>query len=266
MTTEREATTRHPMQPTPVTDQTVHAWTWRRLLRWAAITDLVVMAVVGLIFRDKEALVFAGIIGVAILLLRFRSGIAGAIVLAVVLLDAAVFMLPAFASNAAHKESLASILIPASLGVISIAGAVAAFASMRRSSSGGRLAGLVVQIALATFVLAVIAALVQQRGEATAAPQAGDVRVDINNVAYAPERLTTAAGWVTFAIHNEDLFWHTFTIDALHLNVDTPIGARRRITVVAIAGTYQFYCRVPGHKAAGMKGTLTVSPISGFVD
>jgi len=95
----------------------VHTWTWRRLLRWAGLADLVVMGFAGLIARDKEALVFAGIIGVAILLLRFRSGLAGAIVLAILCADAAVFMLPAFASNAAHRENLAAILIPASLGV-----------------------------------------------------------------------------------------------------------------------------------------------------
>jgi len=30
------------------------------------------------------------------------------------------------------------------------------------------------------------------------------------------------------------------------------------VTVTLKPGTYQFYCPVPGHKAAGMKGTLTV--------
>ena len=50
----------------------------------------------------------------------------------------------------------------------------------------------------------------------------------------------------------------TFTIDALHVNVDVPIGANRRVTFSAAPGRYEFYCRVPGHKAAGMKGTLIV--------
>jgi uncharacterized cupredoxin-like copper-binding protein len=29
-------------------------------------------------------------------------------------------------------------------------------------------------------------------------------------------------------------------------------------TINAPAGTYEFYCNVPGHKQAGMFGTLTV--------
>jgi uncharacterized cupredoxin-like copper-binding protein len=36
-------------------------------------------------------------------------------------------------------------------------------------------------------------------------------------------------------------------------------GKRSVVTLTLKKGTYQFYCPVPGHKAAGMKGTLIVS-------
>jgi uncharacterized cupredoxin-like copper-binding protein len=35
-------------------------------------------------------------------------------------------------------------------------------------------------------------------------------------------------------------------------------GGTSTITVALKPGTYQFYCPVDGHAAAGMKGTLTV--------
>jgi uncharacterized cupredoxin-like copper-binding protein len=36
-------------------------------------------------------------------------------------------------------------------------------------------------------------------------------------------------------------------------------GSKSTLTVTLKAGTYDYYCPVPAHKAAGMKGTLTVS-------
>jgi len=38
----------------------------------------------------------------------------------------------------------------------------------------------------------------------------------------------------------------------------TSQGSSSTLTVTLKAGTYTFYCPVDGHKAAGMKGTLTV--------
>ena len=35
-------------------------------------------------------------------------------------------------------------------------------------------------------------------------------------------------------------------------------GGTRTLTLTLPPGTYTFYCSVPGHEAAGMKGTLTV--------
>ena len=57
--------------------------TWRHLLRYAAIADLVVMAVVGIAVRDKEALAFAAAILIGILFLRIRSGLTGIIMIGV---------------------------------------------------------------------------------------------------------------------------------------------------------------------------------------
>jgi uncharacterized cupredoxin-like copper-binding protein len=42
------------------------------------------------------------------------------------------------------------------------------------------------------------------------------------------------------------------------VNVNIPVGAERRTTFDAPAGTYEFVCAIPGHGQAGMKGTLTV--------
>ena len=49
-----------------------------------------------------------------------------------------------------------------------------------------------------------------------------------------------------------------FSIDELKVNVDIAPGQTGSVTITAPAGTYQFYFNLPGHKAAGMFGTLTV--------
>ncbi len=51
---------------------------------------------------------------------------------------------------------------------------------------------------------------------------------------------------------------HNFSIDALGISVDLPVGQTVETTVNAPAGTYEFFCNVPGHAPAGMVGTLIV--------
>ena len=91
-------------------------------------------------------------------------------------------------------------------------------------------------------------------------PQAGGLAVAIqaHNAAYSTTSLAAPSGLVTVVLTNHDLFWHTFTIDQLHVDLEAPLGGTREVSFTAPPGTYRFYCRVPAHAAAGMRGTLTI--------
>lgn len=62
---------------------------------------------------------------------------------------------------------------------------------------------------------------------------------------------------VTLNLSNRDLWWHTFTIDELGVDLKVPMGAEREVTFSAPAGTYKYYCSIPGHDAI-MHGTLSI--------
>ena len=47
--------------------------------------------------------------------------------------------------------------------------------------------------------------------------------------------------------------------NGIQISEALPPGETTNVTVNAPAGTYQFYCNLPGHRAAGMFGTLTVN-------
>lgn len=64
---------------------------------------------------------------------------------------------------------------------------------------------------------------------------------------------------VAFRFDNPHAAPHSFDIDAL--NVHVPVAAGKSGLVLfkpTQPGTYTFYCQVPGHRAAGMEGTLIV--------
>jgi plastocyanin len=76
---------------------------------------------------------------------------------------------------------------------------------------------------------------------------------------FDPAELTIPAGTdVPVAVANEGALEHTFTVDALGVDVVLAAGASGEATLNGAAGTYEFYCKIPGHREGGMVGTLTV--------
>jgi mono/diheme cytochrome c family protein len=82
---------------------------------------------------------------------------------------------------------------------------------------------------------------------------------------YTVKAATATAGPVTISMTNMSGVPHNLAIQqgtapngtALAATPITSSGSRS-ITVNLKAGTYTFFCQVPGHRAAGMAGTLTV--------
>jgi len=94
-----------------------------------------------------------------------------------------------------------------------------------------------------------------QQGQAQTNPT-----VKMVDLGYNPNQLTIPANTdVTVTLQNTGQLPHTFDIDALNIHSDeVQPGQTATVKINAAAGSYQFYCREPGHKEAGMVGTLTV--------
>ncbi len=119
-------------------------------------------------------------------------------------------------------------------------------------------------------------------------PVERELSVAMRDIAFEPAELTGPAGEVIeISFRNEGALLHDFTIDgmdadvmemmsgsgagvdmhmdddhdaaarAMHLALDAGQEGRMRMRVHE-PGTYTYYCTVPGHREAGMVGTLTI--------
>jgi uncharacterized cupredoxin-like copper-binding protein len=96
-------------------------------------------------------------------------------------------------------------------------------------------------------------------GTPAAAASGAGATVEAYDIYFEPRELTISAGTdVILTLPNEGVTLHNFSIDVLGISVDIPAGATETVTINAPAGSYEYYCNVPGHKPAGMVGTLIV--------
>jgi uncharacterized cupredoxin-like copper-binding protein len=78
--------------------------------------------------------------------------------------------------------------------------------------------------------------------------------------AFDPDTLSVPADEeVTVELVNGGTIEHDFTIDEASVKIAAPATETASGSFTVAAGTYAFYCSVPGHREAGMEGTLTAS-------
>jgi plastocyanin len=233
---------------------------WRRLTVVAALADAVVLFGYGLTRGDRESLGFAVIMLVGLGLLRVGRGLLGLLVMAALFVNIQFWMFPAANGNATYRVGLVDLLIPGALVAFSLAGLIGAVGAIihLRDPAAGRAAAGPTGILAVVFIFASLGLVwAMTDAKAQVAPE-GASEVQTVNVAFVPKSFEVRSGKVTLAVRNRDLFWHTFTIDALKVDVRAPVGRLRAVTFEAKPGTYTYYCRIPGHATLGMRGTLRV--------
>jgi plastocyanin len=99
----------------------------------------------------------------------------------------------------------------------------------------------------------------------SSAPASGALPIEANpegQLAYNTKSLSAKAGRVSIDFTNGAPLAHNFTIEGAGGKIlaasPTFQGGSKTVTAQLKAGTYKFFCSVPGHRAGGMEGTLTV--------
>jgi plastocyanin len=94
---------------------------------------------------------------------------------------------------------------------------------------------------------------------------ASKVSVEANpegQLAYNTKTLSAKAGNVSIDFTNSSPLPHNVTVESASGEkvgaTPTFAGGSKTLAVDLKPGTYKFYCSVPGHRQAGMEGTLTV--------
>jgi plastocyanin len=85
----------------------------------------------------------------------------------------------------------------------------------------------------------------------------------LDSFSYDPAALTGRVGQaINLTLENTGVLEHNFVIDEFNLHLGPIQGGQSSSGSLTpnTAGTFTYYCDVPGHREAGMEGTLTVTP------
>jgi nitrite reductase (NO-forming) len=115
------------------------------------------------------------------------------------------------------------------------------------------------------LVAAAVAALALTALPAQGAAQKTVLRISTApgaSMKYSTKSLKAKAGLVTIVMKNLSILPHDVAIKGYGVNAKgkvVPKGGTSTVTAKLKPGKYEFYCTVPGHEAAGMKGTLAIT-------
>ncbi len=87
-----------------------------------------------------------------------------------------------------------------------------------------------------------------------------EIKMEAKNFEFLPSEIKVKKGdRVKLIITSQDVT-HTFTLHAFGIEEELPVGQDVEIEFLADqAGTFAFYCNVPGHSKQGMSGKLIVT-------
>ena len=188
-----------------------------------------------------------------------------AVVGLLVLLINAPFIPMALANPADTSSFLVTVIVVAA-GAADMIGGIAAFLDVRRGtptwSRNGR-TGLVIAVAVAALVGAgatsVLAGSSAGGGRLTVAPTMTGL-ITAENTKFSEPTVGVRNGDVLgLFVINKDTTGHSFDIDSLDIHVQLAPNSTTAIAVTPTGpGALEFYCAIPGHRDAGMVGTISV--------
>jgi plastocyanin len=85
---------------------------------------------------------------------------------------------------------------------------------------------------------------------------------DESQLRFEKSSLEAPAGAITLVMENPSAIEHNISVRGGDVDEQGEVvgqGDESTVTADFAPGEYEFYCSVPGHEAAGMKGTLTVA-------
>jgi plastocyanin len=123
--------------------------------------------------------------------------------------------------------------------------------------------GLLVIVLIGTLTAACAGASAAAPSGGKRASSALAVEVKATDMRFEPTTVTVKSGTpVRLTLTNDgalDHDWVVDNVDGRKVQVDAKSKASATVEFTpAASGTYEFYCSVPGHREAGMKGTLVV--------
>jgi len=241
---------------------------WRQALRVLTLLLIAGLIIVIVLIHDKDVVALTVITFLLLLFLPSKRAWVGVTGLTLLFADVLFFTGAAALSNIRHHETLATVAPPAAFAALCVAGLIAGLFGLVRYTSSAKGGGTIPLLIVAVLVFGGALASSAAAGTDGGAAKKSDIHLLAKNTKFSPKKLQFTAGGdklqltagnVSVFVTNKDFWWHTFTIDKLHVNLRIPEGGHRRVTFKASPGTYKFYCAVPGHTQAGMKGTLVVS-------
>jgi plastocyanin len=225
----------------------------------AAVVEAALLLITGASLGDAETMTFGMVVTATTVWFLWRPSRVPVVIRSLVFLDVAFFMATATIANVTTHEALGAVALPLALAVTSAAGLIATASCLfgRADPVRTRPAAVLVVIAALALGATVIAVSLDGAG-ATQRALGSDFELSVHSAKYSTTTLSGSAGQVAIDATNNDLFWHTVTIDKLGVDVRIPVKGHRRIIFTAPPGSYIYYCAIPGHAGIGMKGTLTV--------